>query len=325
MPAKRLCVVDSVLDLIGNTPLLRLRKVTAGLRAGVYVKLEYLNPSGSVKDRMALRMIEGAEKTGRVRAGTTIVESSSGNTGIALSMVSAVKGYPMKIYCPEGVWEEGKKKMVQRFGAQVEEVPLVETKLARDAGVHGARVEIPGRVKCKEEEEAKPDIWWARQFSNPDNTVGQSQIAREVLKQLDGKVDVFVASIGTGGTLLGVAKVLRKANPKVRIVAVQPEGWAGWVDPLSPDAKFVPGITGGLLEEIRDSSAADDVVFVTNEQAVAMAYRLSREEGVFCGMSSGANVLVALKEAEKVGRGRKVVTLAHDSGDRYLTKERYTT
>ncbi len=325
MPARELLVVNSVLDLIGNTPLLRLRKVAAGLRAGVYVKLEYLNPSGSVKDRMALRMIEGAEKAGKVRAGTTIVESSSGNTGIALSMVAAVKGYPMRIYCPQGVWEEGKKKIVQRFGAQVEEVPLVETKVARDAGVHGARAEIPGRVKCKEEEEADPNIWWARQFSNPDNTLGQSEIAREILKQLDGKLDVFVASIGTGGTLLGVAKVLRKANPKVRIVAVQPGGQAGWVDPLSADAQFVPGITGGLIEEIRDSGAADEVVFVTSEEAVAMAYRLSREEGVLCGMSSGANVLVALREAERLGRGRRVVTVAHDSGDRYLTKERYTT
>jgi cysteine synthase len=325
MPKRQLCVADSVLDLIGNTPLLRLRKVAAGLRAHVYIKLEYLNPSGSTKDRMALRMIRGAEKAGKVQAGTTVIESSSGNTGIALSMVTAVKGYAMKIYCPQGVWEEGKKKIVQRFGAQIEEVPLVETQAARDAGVHGARVEIPGRVKCRDEEAAHHDVFWARQFSNPDNTTGQSEIAREILKQLDGKVDVFVASIGTGGTLLGVAKVLRKANPKVRIVAVQPAGQAGWVDPLSPEALFVPGITGGMLEEIRDSGAADDVVLVSSEEAVAMAYRLSREEGVLCGISSGANVWVALREAERLGRGRKVVTIAHDSGDRYLTQERYTT
>lgn len=322
---ERMKVVDSVLELIGDTPMIRLNRVTRGIRANVLGKLEYLSPSGSIKDRMALHIIEEAEKAGTLKPGYTVVESSTGNTGIALSFVTAAKGYRMKVYCPEGVWQEDKKRMVERFGAEIETVPLVETKVARDAGVHGARVEIPGRVKCKEVEDENPNVFWARQFSNPANVAAQSEIGREILEQTDGKVDVFVAAIGTGGTLLGVAQALREKLPDVRIVAVEPAGLPGFVDPLSPEAKYVPGITGGIVEQIRDSGIVDEVVFVSNEDARDMAYRLSREECLFCGMSSGANVFVALSEARRLEKGDNVVTVLVDSGDRYFSDERFVT
>lgn len=318
-------IINSILDLIGNTPLLRLHKVTNGIEANVLVKLEYFNPSGSYKDRIALRMFEDAEKVGSLKLGYTVIESSSGNTAIALAFVGGVKGYKVRIYAPEGVWHEEKKKTLYRFGAEIEMVPLVETEVARKAGVHGSRVEIPGRVKCLEMEESNPDIWWARQFSNPSNVLAHNDLGREILEQTEGNIDVYVSSIGTGGNFLGVAQVLKEKIPHVKCIAAEPGGWPGWVDPLSPDAKFVPGITGGIIEEMRESDLVDDIVFVSNEDARKMAYRLSREEGMFCGMSTGANVFVAINEAKKLGSGKNVVTVAVDRGDRYFSDERYTT
>ena len=318
-------VVDSILELVGNTPMIRLHKVTEGIEANVLVKLEYLNPSGSYKDRIALRMIEDAEKAHILKPGYTIVESSSGNTAIALALVGAVKGYKVRIYYPQEVWQEEKKKTLSRFGAEIETVPLVETKTARDAGVHGARVEIPGRVKCREVEENEPDNWWARQFRNPSNVLAHEDLGEEILEQTGEKVDVYVSSIGTGGNFMGVAKILKEKITRVKCIAVQPSGWPGWIDPLSPEAKYVPGITGGIIEQIRESGLADEVVFVSNENARDTAYRLSREEGIFCGMSTGANVFVALNEAKKLGTRKNVVTVAVDHGDRYFSDERFIT
>jgi cysteine synthase A len=287
--------------------------------------MEYFNPSGSYKDRMALRMIEEAEKAGRLRPGYTIVESSSGNTAIAVSMVGAVKGYKVRIYYPSEVYVQEKRKILERLGAQIESVPLEETEIARDAGVHGARIEIPGRVKCREMEEKNSGVWWPRQFSNQDNILAHHDIGEEILEQLDGKIDVWISSIGTGGNFLGVAEELKKHNPNVKCIAVEPAGWPGWIDPLSPEAKYVPGITGGIIEKIRESGLLDEVVFVGNEEAREMAYRLSREEGLLCGISTGANVLIAIKEVRKDGPNTSIVTIAVDGADRYFTDERYIT
>lgn len=318
-------VVNSILELVGNTPILKLNNVAKGLQASVYVKMEYFNPSGSYKDRMALRMIEEAEKAGRLRPGYTIVESSSGNTAIAVSMVGAVKGYKVRIYYPSEVYVQEKRKILQRLGAQIESVPLKETEIAREAGVHGARIEIPGRVKCKEMEEKNSNVWWSRQFSNQDNILAHHDIGKEILQQLNGKIDVWISSIGTGGNFLGVAEVLKKHNPNVKCIAVEPSGWPGWIDPLSPEAKYVPGITGGIIEKVRESGLLAEVVFVGNEEAREMAYRLSREEGLLCGISTGANVLIAIKEARKHGPNTSIVTIAVDGADRYFTDERYIT
>ncbi len=321
----RMRVVDSVLELIGETPMLRLHRVMQGVEAQVLLKLEYLNPSGSYKDRIALRMIGNAEASGALKPGDTIVESSSGNTAIALALVGAIKGYAVKIFYPQDVWAEEKKRMLERFGAAIEVVPLEETEAARRAGVHGARVEIPGRVKCRDLSEERADVWWARQFSNPDCVRAHNDLAAEILEQTGGQVSAFTASIGTGGNFLGVAQVLKRVIPTVRCIAVQPIGWSGWIDPLSPEARFVPGITGGIIEDIRASSLVDDVVYIGNEEARNMAYRLSREEGVFCGISTGANVVAALREAQTLGAGATVVTVAVDRGDRYFSDERFIT
>jgi cysteine synthase A len=320
-------VVNSILDLIGNTPMLKLNNVVRGLEhaASVFVKLEYLNPSGSYKDRIALRMIEEAEKAGWLKPGYTIVESSSGNTATALAFVGNVKGYNVRIFYPKEVWVPEKQTTLKRYGAQIEVVPLVETQVAREAGVHGARIEIPGRIRCKELEETDSTYWWARQFSNSNNTSAHGMMGKEILEQLDGKVDVWVSSIGTAGNFTGVAQLLKKASPHTRCVAVEPGGWPGWIDPLSKEAKYIPGITGGIVQELRDSGLADEVTWVQNEEARSMAYRLSKEEGVFCGISTGANVHVAIKEAKKLDSSKNVVTVAVDRGDRYFSDERYIT
>lgn len=329
-------VVDNILELIGNTPLLRLRKVTEGIDANVFLKLEYLNPSGSYKDRMALKMIENAEKAGRLRQGYTIVESSSGNTAIALSFVGATKGYKVKIFLPEDVDTSEKKKTMTRYGAQIELVPspmpLAQREDARKSGLPGELIEQPARARCVEEERRDGTVWWARQFSNPNNTLAHEDMGREILRQLDGKVDVWVSSIGTGGNFMGVARVLKKRNPRVRCVAVEPTGWKGEEAVLSGwktgQRKIIPGlaeISGGITKEIIDEGLADDIVQVGNDEAKEMAYRLSGREGLFCGMSTGANAYVALMEARKLESGKNVVTVAVDRGDRYFNDERYIT
>jgi cysteine synthase A len=311
-----------------------LHNITKGTNAAsVFVKLEHLNPSGSYKDRMALRMIEDAEKAGHLKPGSTIIESSSGNTAIALSFVGGVKGYKVKIFMAETSLSDEKKKLLNRYGAQFEmtpsPIPLAQRAEARKSGIPGEMVEEPGRAMCKAAEEKDPSLWWARQFSNPSNFLAHADMGKEVLKQLNGKVDVFVSSIGTGGNFMGVARVLKEANPRIRCVAVEPTGWAGEEAILSGwkngTKHEIPGVTGGIVKQIADQNIADEIVQVGNDEARQTAYRLSKEEGIFCGMSTGANVYVALKEAANLPRGKNVVTIAVDRGDRYFSDERYTT
>lgn len=326
-------ITESLTDLIGYTPLLKLNKVTKGAAGSVLVKLEHMNPSGSIKDRMALRIIEEAEASGRIQPGISkLVESSSGNTAQGIAFVGAVKGYKVKIRLPESTAMPEKKKALERFGAEIDLMRFGEAvdpeadKMAKDAGLHGATIEIPGRVKCLKEEEDDPKVYWTRQFSNPANWQAQGDIGREILEQTDGKIDVFIASIGTGGTFLGVSRVLKEALPNVKCIALQPTGWEGFEDPLSPETKYVPGITGGIVQAIRDSGIADEILFLGNEEALEMGYRLSREEGLNCGFSSAACIHVALKEAAKPGmKGKNVVTIVVDGGYRYINDERFIT
>ena len=323
-------ISNSILEAIGGTPLVRLNRISDGLYGEILVKCEHLNPSGSIKDRMALTMIEDAEKDGVLKPGvSTITESSSGNTAIALSMISAIKGYRLKVYFPGETGMPERMRPLIRYGAEHEVIPLNDDesdRLAKEAGLHGATIEIPGRVKAFRDENDSPDHYWIRQFSNPGNVLGQSEIGREILVQTGDKVDVFIASIGTGGSFLGISQVLKRELPAVKCIAAQPLGWEGWEDPLSSDKKFIPNISGGVVEEIRDSGIADEVVFITNSEARDMAYRLSREEGIDCGISSGANVFVALNEAKKPEmEGKIIIALIVDRGDRYLNNEQYTT
>jgi len=317
-------VVDSVLGLIGETPLARLGSIPSEDDADIYVKLEYLNPSGSLKDRIALEMIRRAEADGKLKPGYTIVEASTGNTGIALSFVGKRLGYKVAIYMPEGMTPE-RIQIMESYGAEIHQLKP-EDMAALEKSVAGAEVEIPTRRMCLEIERSTPGVWWARQFSNPANTAAHVKTGREILRQMEGMVDAFVASIGTGGTLLGVAQALREELPEVRIVAVEP---ASAAYPLLSGYGKVPGasdeVSGGIIAELLDSGIVDEVVQVTNEEAAAMSVRLVREEGLFAGVSAGANVRVALELARRLGRGKRVVTVLPDSMDRYLTEKKYTT
>ncbi len=315
-------VVDSVLDLIGNTPMAKLRKITEGTGLDVFVKLEYLNPSGSLKDRIALEMIREAEKSGELRPGYTIVEASTGNTGTALSFVGTQLGYKVEIYMPEGMTRE-RIRIMENYGAKVHELKLEHS---GEGSVAGAEVEIDTRIKCLELERGQPNIWWARQFSNPANTKAHIKTGREILEQMEGRVDAFVASIGVGGTLYGVAIALKEAQPDVKIIGAEP---ASARYPISEGYYRVPGtsdeVCGGIIEEMMRSGIVDEVVKVGNEDAINMSDRLVREEGLFCGISSGANVYLALKVAEQLGEGGRVVTVLPDHRDRYLSEKKYTT
>jgi cysteine synthase A len=317
-------VSQSVLELIGNTPMLRLGKLPENIKPNVLVKLEYLNPTGSLKDRIARKMIDDAEEKGFLRPGYSILESSTGNTGIALSFLGSLKGYEVMIYeTTPGKMGEEKRKIMKNYGAKVFQLPPDELKTLSEKSVAGAEVERPGRWKCLELERANPNFWWARQFSNPANVAAHHETGREILDQTDGRVDVFVASIGTGGTLKGIAEVLKDVNPRVRIVGIQP---ASSKTPMIPGKPYpVSEVSGGILSDMLEiPGLIDEVVRVTDEEAVDMTHKLWKEEGIFGGVSSGANVLIAIREAKKLKSGN-VVTVLPDSGDRYLTEEHFVT
>ena len=312
-----------ILDTIGHTPLIKVDQLARGVKANLFVKPEYLNPSGSIKDRIALKMIEQAEERGWLKPGYTILESSTGNTGIALSFVGCLKGYRVVIYetTPGKIGEE-KRKIMKGYGAEVRSLPPEDLAKMKEKSVAGAEVEKPGRQMCLNLEKAHSDHWWARQFSNPANVQAQQDTGTEILEQTGGKVDIFIASIGTGGTLAGVAEVLKRENPRVRVVGVQP---------ASSQKKIVPGqpyprseVDGGIIAEmVQVPNLVDEVVMVGDSEAVNMTHRL-RKEGFFAGVSSGANVLVALREGEKY-EGANIVTVLCDSADRYFTEEHYVT
>jgi len=313
---------NSILERIGNTPLVKLNKVVAPNAGNVYVKAEYLNPSGSLKDRIAIEMIREAERQGKLKPGYTIIEASTGNTGTALSFVGTQLGYSVEIYMPEGMTRE-RVKIMESYGAKVHELPLG---YSRDGSVAGAEVEIGTRIKCLEVEKSNKNVWWARQFSNPANTRAHVKTGREIINQLGGKVDAFVASIGVGGTLYGVSKALREVYPDVLIVGLEP---ASARYPISEGYTRVPGtsdeVCGGIIEEMMNSGIVDRVIKVTNETAVSMSDRIVREEGLFAGISSGANVYMACRIAKELGPGKNVVTVLPDHRDRYLSEKKYTT
>jgi cysteine synthase A len=319
--------ISNILGLIGNTPLLRLERLTRGLEAEVYVKLEYLNPSGSIKDRVALRMVEDAERRGQLRPGTEIVESSTGNTGTSLAFVGAAKGYAVGIYVPRTVVSEERQRILKSYGAHV--VPVDIEDVIFDSsfpqGVHGARVELIPRRVCAQKEAADTNVWWARQFSNPSNPdAHRCTTGPEILSQLGAPADAFVAAIGTGGTILGVADVLRAASPSTTIVAAEPARHRTIVDGQLA-IPVIQGISGGLLLEILERSVVDQVMPVDEADAIGIAHALAEQEGLFCGMSSGANVYAAMQLAREMKKGQCVVTVLPDSRDRYLFNERLTT
>lgn len=312
-------VVKSIFELIGNTPIKRLDSIGKGLDLNLWAKLEHLNPSGSLKDRIALQMIQDAEERGDLKEGYTIIESSSGNTAIALSFVGALKGYKRIIFMP-AIMANEKMEMIKRYGAEIRLVKVEED--VKTTSIHGSYVEIPGRMMCKEMEEKTPKVWWARQFSNPSNYKAHMKLAEEILAQLGTKIDAFVASVGTGGTVFGVAKVLKEKIPHIKIIAIEP---ADCPYVTLTNFKVIEGVTGGILQEILNSKLIDRIVKVTDREAIEMNHRLIQEEGLFVGASAGANVLAARNVARELGKGCNVVTVLPDRGDRYITSEHYIT
>ena len=297
-------IADSVLDLIGETPMVRLARIAPADGAEIVGKLDSLNPGGSVKDRIALSMIEAAEEQGLLKPGDTIVEPTSGNTGIGLAMVAAVKGYKLILTMPEDMSIE-RRRLFTRFGAQVVLTPAIE-------GMTGA-------VYAAQELQEKKSYFMPQQFNNLANPeVHRRTTAREILRQTDGKLDAFVAGVGTGGTITGVGSVLKAEKPGVLIVAVEPAkspvlagGKAGIHGIQGIGASFVPGVL--------DRGVYDELIAVRDEDAFAMTGRLTREEGLLVGISSGANVWAALQVAKKLGPGKRVVTMLCDTGERYLS------
>ena len=317
----------SIPDAIGNTPMVRLQRLTKDIEAEVLVKVEYLNPSGSIKDRVALRMIRDAEREGHLKAGMEIIEATTGNMGAALAFVGAACGYPLTMYVPKSVLSEERIRLCQAYGAKVVRVDIED--VIHDStfpkGVHGSRVELIPRRVCLQRERADKNVWWARQFSNPSNKLAHKDgTGAEILKQTDGHIDAFITALGTGGTLLGVAEALREANCKAKIVAVEPEGHRTIVDGKLT-LPIIEGVSGGLMKEIVDRNIVDEVISVNEEAAIQTAHQLAEQEGLFCGLSSGANVYAALQIARRLKKGQRVVTILVDSRDRYLFTERLTT
>ena len=298
-------IADSVLDLVGRTPLLRLHRVVDGAGAEVLAKLEAANPGGSVKDRIALAMIEDAEARGLLKPGATIVEPTSGNTGIGLAMVAAVKRYRLILTMPEDMSVE-RRRLLARFGAELVLTPAIE-------GMSGAVYAAEELLR------EHPDYFMPQQFRNAANPeVHRRATVQEILEATGGKLDAFVAGVGTGGTITGVGEVLRVTLPDVRIIAVEPERSrvlagkrAGIHGIQGIGASFVPGILN------RD--VYDEIIAVRDEDATEMTVRLTKEEGLLVGISSGANVWVAAQVARRLGPGKRVVTVLCDTGERYLS------
>ncbi|MDT7944121.1 MAG: cysteine synthase A [Dehalococcoidia bacterium] len=301
--ARRARIVDSVLDLIGDTPMVRLNRVVPNGAAEIVAKLESLNPAGSVKDRIALSMIEDAERRGILKPGATIVEPTSGNTGIGLAMVAAVKGYRLIVTMPEDM-SLARRDLLARFGAEVVLTPALE-------GMTGAVYAAEELVRNN------PDYFMPQQFENPANPeIHRRTTAQEILEATEGRLDAFVAGVGTGGTITGVGEVLKQHNPNILVVAVEPSR-SPVLQGGRPGPHAIQGIGASFVPGVLNRRIIDEVIGVGDEEAMAMARRLAREEGLLVGISSGANVVAAIKVAKRMGRGKRVVTILPDTGERY--------
>ena len=295
-------VTDNILDLIGNTNLYSFKK-SMGLN--IYAKAEFLNPGGSIKDRIALNMLVQAEKAGKLKQGMTIVEPTSGNTGIGLALAGVRMGYEVIIVMPENMSEE-RKKIIRALGAKLVLTP-------KELSIGGS-VDEANRIVSQSK-----DYFMPQQFINQDNPDAHYQsTAVELYEQLDGKIDIFVSGLGSGGTLQGIGRYLKDKNPDVKVVAVEPKGVSALLDD-EPGLHSIQGIGDGFVPDILDTSMIDEIVEVTDEDAIETTRSLARNQGLLCGTSSGANIWASKKMAEKFGKDKVIVTVLADRMERYFS------
>jgi len=301
-------IAGNISELIGNTPLVKLSRIVEPEMASILAKVEYFNPGGSIKDRICLSMIEDAERRGLLKKGATIIEPTSGNTGIGLAMISAVKGYRCVLTMPETMSVE-RIHILKAYGAEVVLTP----------GAEG----MTGAVRRAEELLKKtPGSFMPQQFKNPANPdVHRRTTAVEILEQTGGVVDAFVAGVGTGGTITGVGEVLKGHNPQVKIIAVEPSK-SPVLSGGKPGPHKIQGIGAGFVPEVLNRTIIDRIIQVDDDDAFKAAKRLAKEEGLFVGISSGAAVWAALNVARELGKEKTVVTVLPDTGERYLSMEK---
>lgn len=299
-------VTDDITQLVGATPMLRLKRITPPASAEIYAKLEYLNPGGSVKDRAAIGIIRRAEEEGRLKPGGTIVEATAGNTGIGLALIGVSRGYKVALFVPESFSEE-KVVIMRAFGAEVTRTP-------DDEGMTGAI------NRAKELASRDSNSFMASQFENPANPdYHYETTAKEIFDQMEGRVDAVVIGAGTAGTFTGIARYMKQRLPRVRAYAVETQGSV--LGGGQPGKHKVEGIGASFIPKNFDASVCDEVLMVTDPDAFGMVKRLAAEEGVLGGSSAGANVFASLQVAKRLGSGKRVVTMIPDSAERYLSKK----
>lgn len=297
--------VNHITELIGNTPIVKLNRLTDADSADIYVKVEAFNAGGSVKDRVALNIIETAEREGQLKPGDTIIEATSGNTGVGLSLVGAAKGYKVITIMPDSMSIE-RRQLMAAYGTEVLLTPAAE-------GFGAA-------VQKAEELSQQPGYFWAKQFDNPANpSIHYQTTGQEIIEAFDGETpDAFVAGIGTGGTITGVSRALKEKNAAVQIIGVEPEE-APFISKGQKGKHRIQGISAGFLPTILDKDIIDDFELIPSELAIETAKKLAATEGILTGISSGAAVAAALRVAKKLGKGNTVVALLPDTGERYLS------
>lgn len=302
-------IVNSVVELIGETPIVKLNNVATKNSADIYVKLEFFNPGSSVKDRIALSMIEAAEKEGLLKPGYTIIEPTSGNTGIGLAMVAAAKGYETVIVMPDTMSVE-RQKIMKAYGA----------KLILTPGAQGMK----GAIAKATELATEANYFMPLQFDNPANAqIHEETTGQEILAAFGNeKLDAFVSGVGTGGTVTGVSRVLKKVNPDIQIYAVEPEE-SKVLQGGEHHPHKIQGIGAGFVPKVLDTQSYDDIVAISSDEAIKMAREVAKKEGILVGISAGAAIKAAIDVAEKLGTGKKVLAIVPDNGERYLSTVLY--